>query len=194
MSFPKKCKEDVGLEDSPYLLHPYVATLVTTKNKDGKANVLAVAWIIPVSVNPPCLALCIRPQRHSYRLLMENPEFVVNIPEYALATKVLYCGRRSGRDHDKFNETGLLQGDAKVVSVPIIEQCIAHIECRLERTVEIGDHILCVGRVVAAYALRTHFNKKYNLAVYKPVLHLRENVFTTTNEKAEDLTHVLEGR
>lgn len=152
---------------------------------------LTVAWIIPVSVNPPYLALCIRPQRYSYRLLMENPEFVVNVPDYKLLAEILFCGKHSGRDHDKFKESGLLQADARMVSVPIIKQCVAHIECKLEKTIEIGDHILCVGRVVAAYALKTHFNKKYNLSVHKPVLHLGGNVFTTTNEMIEGVLDAL---
>lgn len=185
-------KKEAALEDFAYMLHPYNATLVTTKNKDGKANILAVAWITPVSVNPPILAMSLRPQRHSYQLLMENPEFTVNIPAYNLRQKIVLCGRRSGRDHDKFKEAGLTPENGRAVSVPAIKECVAHIECRLERTIEIGDHILCIGRVVAAYASKTHFNKGYDNARHKPALHLKANIFTTTAEEAEDLTSALE--
>ena len=73
-------KIDVDLEQYYRLLHPYNATLVSCTGKDGKPNVLAIAWIIPVSVNPPLLAMSIRPERHSHRLISETKEFVVNIP------------------------------------------------------------------------------------------------------------------
>ena len=188
----EKDKEAVASEDFAHLLHPYNTTLVTTKNKDGKANVLAVAWIIPVSASPPYLAMSIRPQRHSYQLLMENPEFIVNIPTYDLATQIVLCGRHSGKDHDKLQETGLTPERAKMVSAPIIKQCIAHIECKLERTIETGDHILCIGRVIAAYASKKHFNKGYDPIQHKPALHLRGNIFTTTIDNAEDLTQTLQ--
>ena len=76
----------------PFLLHPYNANLLTCKGKDGESNVMAVAWIIPVSTDPPLLAMSIRPQRHSYKLIMETKEFVVNIPTFEMSKKVLFCG------------------------------------------------------------------------------------------------------
>jgi flavin reductase (DIM6/NTAB) family NADH-FMN oxidoreductase RutF len=177
-------KEDVNPEDIPYLLHPYPATLVTTIGKDGKPNVLAVAWIIPVSVDPPHIAMSLRPQRHSYKLLTENREFVVNIPNFDLAKQVVFCGRRSGRDYDKFRETGLTPVEARKASAPIIKECIAHLECRLEKIVKVSDHILCIGKVVAAYASNKCYGRHYDLSQHQPLLHLRGNTFTTTTKKA----------
>ncbi|MFQ6064470.1 MAG: flavin reductase family protein [Candidatus Bathyarchaeia archaeon] len=181
-------KEDVKPEDIPYLLHPYQATLVTTISKDGKPNVLAIAWIIPVSINPPLIAMNLRPQRHSYKLLKETREFAVNIPDFNLAKQVVFCGRRSGRDHDKFKETQLTAVKARKVSAPIIKECKAHLECKLEKTIQIGDHILCIGRIVAAYASSKHYRTLYDLTQHQPLLHLRGNTFTTTTKEAVEYT------
>jgi len=177
-------KEDLDIEDIPYLLHPYPATLVTTLGEDGKPNVMAVAWIIPVSVNPPYIALTLRPQRHSYKLLTETQEFVVNIPDFNLAKQVVFCGRRSGRDYDKFKETRLTPMKARKIAAPIIKECIAHLECKLEKVIEIHDHILCIGKVIVAYASDKCYRRLYDLNQHQPLLHLRGNTFTTTTRKA----------
>lgn len=47
-------KVSVPFDRSVYLLHPYNASLVTSKGKNGKINVMVAAWTIPVSVNPRC--------------------------------------------------------------------------------------------------------------------------------------------
>ena len=177
-------KEDLNSEDIPYLLHPCPATLVTTIGEDQKPNVLAVAWINPVGVNPPYIAMSLRPKRHSYKLLTETHEFAVNIPDFNLAKQVVFCGRRSGRDYDKFKETTLTPVKARRISPPIIKECIAHIECKLEKAIKIGDHILCIGKVLAAYASKKYYKKHYDLRQHQPLLHLRGNTFATTTKEA----------
>lgn len=175
----EKTKVPVLFERSLYLLHPYNASLVTSKGRNGKINVMAVAWIIPVSVNPPLLAMSIRPERYSHDLIMGTGEFVVNVPIFKMAQKVLFCGRRSGRNHDKFKEASLSTQKAKKVNVPIIKECVAHLECKLVRTMEIGDHTLIIGQVVAAYALDSYFEEVYNMTKFRPCLHVGKNFFTT---------------
>jgi len=132
-------KTTVPLERSLYFLHPYNATLVTCKSKDEKTNVMAVAWIIPVNVNPPMVAMSIRPERHPHDLILETKEFVVNIPTFDMAEKVLFCGRTTGEKSNKFKETQLTPKKARKVSPPIIKECVAHLECKLKRTIRTGE-------------------------------------------------------
>lgn len=172
-------KKPVPLEHSLYLLHPYNSCLVTSKGKSGRANVMAVAWIIPVSVDPPLLAMSIRPERHSYTLIMETGEFVVNIPTFEMVKKVLVCGRQSGKDHNKFKEAALSLREATKITVPIIEECIAHIECKVAKIMEIGDHTLVIGQIVATHALEGYFELVYNIKRFRPCLHVGKNYFTT---------------
>jgi len=174
-------ERDVPLDEFSRLLHPLNATLVTCQGKDGKANALAIAWIVPVSVNPPMLVFAVRKERHSYKLIEQTREFVVNIAGFDMARQVLYCGRKSGKEVNKFKETGLTAGKAKKVSVPIINECVAHLECRVEDIIPTGDHVLIVGRVLAAHARSEAFKGLYDLKRFKPLLHLGDDVFTTTS-------------
>jgi flavin reductase (DIM6/NTAB) family NADH-FMN oxidoreductase RutF len=171
---------DVPLANFPRLLHPYNATLVSCEGKTGSPNVLAIAWVMPVSTNPPMLIFAIRRERYSYKLLEETKEFIVNIAEFDLAGPVLFCGRKSGKNVEKFKATGLTAGKAKKVGVPIVSECVAHIECRVAETIPKGDHVLVIGDVLAAYVQNYAFKELYDLKRFKPLLYLGKDVFTTT--------------
>jgi len=114
--------------------------------------------------------------------LRASGEFVVNVAPHEIARQVLFCGRRSGRDVDKFATTGLTSGQAQCVRPPIIEQCIAHLECRMVQEVEAGDHCLVIGEVLAAYTRPGVLddNGLYDLSRTHPLLHLGRNRFTST--------------
>ena len=172
---------DVPLDEFSLLLHPSSTTLVTCQGKNGPPNALAIAWIMPVSLNPPILVFSIRKERHSYKLLEQAAEFVVNVAGFDLAHQVLYCGRKSGKDVDKFKETGLTAGKAKKVGAPIIKECVAHVECKIVEMMPRGDHVLVMGNVLAAYAEKEAFKGLYDLKRFKPLLHLGNDVFTTTS-------------
>jgi len=186
MNKAQKSKASIPLERAHSLLHPYNSCLVTCKGKDEKINVMAVAWIIPVSVNPPLVAMSIRPERYSHDLIMQTKEFAVNIPTFKMVRKVLLCGRRSGRNLDKFKEASLSPQKARIVKAPIIKECIAHLECKLVKSMKMGDHTLMIGEVVAANASEEYFKEIYDLAKFRPCLHLGKNFFTTCTEKSRE--------
>lgn len=168
--------------DFHYLLHPYNTSLVTCCDAKGRTNIIAIAWLIPVSVNPPLVGMSIRPSRHSYDLIRTTGEFVINVAPYEIAPQVLFCGRLSGRDVDKFATTGLTARAARVVRPPIIEECLTHLECRVVQDLEAGDHRLVMAEVVAAYAHPGVIGDEglYDLSHAHSLLHLGRNRFTTT--------------
>jgi flavin reductase (DIM6/NTAB) family NADH-FMN oxidoreductase RutF len=165
------------------LIHPMPAFLVTCAGKDGQPNAIAIAWLMPVSINPPLLALAIRPQRYSYELLQENPAFVVNAMAYEQAVDVLFCGRYTGRNVDKFATANLTPVDAQAVNAPAIAEALAHIECEVEAEYEAGDHIIVVGRVVAASANEEALTEDgyRDIIATPPLLHLGGDRFTTAS-------------
>lgn len=167
------------------LLHPYNTFLVTCCDAQGQTNIIAIAWLIPLSIQPPLLGMAVRPTRHSYGLIQAIGEFVVNIAPYEISSEALFCGRRSGRDVDKFAATGLTAGEAQAVRPPIIEECLAHLECRLVEEVKAGDHQLLVAEVVAAHTRPGTLNDDglYDLERVHPLLHLGGNCFTSTKEQ-----------
>jgi len=172
---------DVALPDFSRLLYPYNGTLVSCQGKTGQPNVLAIAWIMPASMDPPKLVFAIRKERYSYQLLEQTGEFVVNIAIRELARQVLYCGRKSGKDVDKFRATGLTTGKAKKVSAPIVNECVAHIECKVSQTIPKGDHVLVIGDVLAAYVRKDLFRGIYDVSRFHALLYLGSDAFTTTS-------------
>lgn len=175
-----------GIESAPpfhYLLHPYPTFLVTCVGSDGRPNIITIAWMIPVSVDPPLIAMSVRPTRHSYALLAESGEFVVNVPQGGLAGEALRCGRHSGRSEDKFVTTGLTASPARHVRPPIIAECPAHLECRLVEDIKAGDHRLMVGEVIDAYAIAefTDADGLRDVERTRPLLHVGRNRFVGLN-------------
>lgn len=170
------------------LIHPMPAFLITCAGEDGQPNAIAIAWLTPVSIDPPLLAFAIRRGRYSYQLLQENPVFVVNVMAYEQAPEVLFCGRCSGREVDKFAESSLRAVDARAVDAPAIEQALAHVECDVEAEHEAGDHIIVVGLVRAVSAAEGVLaNGWRDLAVASPLLHLGGARFTTCSEESVEL-------
>jgi flavin reductase (DIM6/NTAB) family NADH-FMN oxidoreductase RutF len=126
--------------------------LITCGSIDENPNIIAVSFCMPVSKIPPMLACAIGTKAFSSQLIEKTREFVVNVPTEELEKKVYYCGYNSGRDVDKFKETGLTPQPGRKVNVPIIEECVAHMECVLRHVVDTGDKRLFIGEVVEAYA------------------------------------------
>ncbi len=176
-------KTSVSFQHFCYLLHPGITVLVSSQGKEERKNVMAVSWIMPASSNPPLVAMMLGRASYSHELIRESEEFVINIPSFDLAQQVLFCGRRSGRHVDKFKETGLTLIPAKKVQTPIIKECIAHIECQVQKTLETGHNDLIVGRVIAAYANAGMFANVYIMKVFRPLLHIGRNFFTTTTQE-----------
>lgn len=165
------------------LLHPMHTVLVSCISKDGKPNIITLAWAMPTSINPPLVAVSIAPRRHSHMLIEESGEFVVNIPTMDILNETLFCGRRSGREHDKFKEAGLTPLPSRKVKAPIIKECVAHLECKLHSKFTTGDHTIFVGEIVEAYANKEVFTEKYDLEKAKMIFHLGADEFATLNSK-----------
>jgi flavin reductase (DIM6/NTAB) family NADH-FMN oxidoreductase RutF len=163
-----------------YLLHPYNALLVTCCDVEGQPNIIAIAWLIPVSVRPPLVGMSIR----------STGEFVINVAPYEIAQQVLFCGRRSGRDVDKFTATGLTPDEALHVRPPVIRECIAHLECRVTQDIEAGDHRFVVAEVLVAYTGTQILDSEglYDLSRVRPLLHLGRNRFTGTPAQSMEPT------
>lgn len=103
------------------MLYPLPAVMVSVRDKEGNDNIITVAWTGTVCTNPPMLYISVRPERHSYKALHETGKFVVNLTTEKIAKATDFCGVRSGRNMDKFEQTGLIKGEAKKINAPVIE-------------------------------------------------------------------------
>ena len=131
------------------MLYPVPAVMVTVQDGEGKSNIITIAWTGTVCTNPPMLYISVRPERYSYHMLEETGEFVVNMTTKKLEKAADYCGVRSGRDVDKWKETGLTPEKAQAVSVPLIAESPVNIECRVKEVLELGSHHMFLAEVLA---------------------------------------------
>jgi flavin reductase (DIM6/NTAB) family NADH-FMN oxidoreductase RutF len=131
-------------------VYPSPASLVTSVDAEGKANIITLGETFNLSIRQPVIVgIAIAPERYSHKLISQQREFVVNLPTADLLPQVLHVGSVSGREHDKFAETGLTPVPATRVKPPLIAQCPVNIECRLLDVQTIGDHDLFQGEVLA---------------------------------------------
>ncbi|MDY3250775.1 MAG: flavin reductase family protein [Candidatus Choladocola sp.] len=130
------------------MLYPVPAVMVSCARPGEKPNIITVAWAGTVCSSPAMVSISVRPERYSYDIIKETGEFVVNLTTERLARATDFCGVRSGRDVDKFQEMHLTAGKAVHVSAPIIEESPVNIECRTKQILELGSHHMFVAEVL----------------------------------------------
>ncbi len=133
------------------LVGPKPTVLVTCVDKEGKANIITIAACTVVSQKPAIYVVPVRYDRYSHDLIAESGEFVINVPTADLVEETEYCGTKSGRDKDKFAETGLTAVPASVVAPPLIEECPINIECKVIHSTRQGTHTVFFGEAVNAH-------------------------------------------
>jgi flavin reductase (DIM6/NTAB) family NADH-FMN oxidoreductase RutF len=142
----------VELTEAYRLLNHGPVTLVSSAH-NGSRNVMAAAWAMPLDFDPPKVAVVIDAATYSRQLIAGSGEFALNIPCRAMAAKVLEAGSVSGRDGDKFDSIGLGHFNAEVIDAPLVEGCVAWLECRvLPRPDNEQRHDLFLAEVVSAQA------------------------------------------
>ena len=153
------------------MVYPLPAVMVTVGDNPENYNIITIAWTGTICSDPPMCYISVRKGRHSYPILMENKEFVINLTTKDLAYATDWCGVRSGRQHNKFEEMGLTPGKASVVKAPIIEESPVNIECKVTEVVSLGTHDMFMAEVVNVKADEAYIDHTgaFNLAKAKPI-------------------------
>lgn len=162
------------------LLQGGPVALVTTADR-GVPNVLPVAWHMPVSARPPLVAIAIEQSRHSAEMISHSEQFALNFPTRALLHHVQYLASLSGKDIDKFEATQLETFVPAHLSAPLLQDCVAWIECEVQEVLPLGDHFLYVGLVVAVHVDPEAFDDQWLLASdeARPLHFLAGNRYST---------------
>lgn len=134
------------------MLYPLPVVMVSLADRDGRPNIITLAWVGTVCTNPPMVSISVRPERYSYPILKETGEFVINLTTKELAFATDYCGVKSGRDVDKFKEMGLTPIPASEVKAPMIKESPVNIECKVRQILPLGSHDMFLADVVAVHA------------------------------------------
>lgn len=129
------------------MLAPVPPVLVTSGTLE-KPNICTVAWCGMLATRPPKTYISLRPTRYSYELIVQNKEFVINLPTSSLVRVIDRCGVKSGRDEDKFATCRLTAEASNNVAPPTLAESPLALECRLEQIIELGSHHMLLADIV----------------------------------------------
>ena len=162
------------------MIYPLPALLVSCGSTEEEYNIITVAWAGTICTNPAMCYISVRPERHSYPILKRNMEFVINLTTKSMAFATDWCGVRSGKDYNKFEEMKLTPGKAKIVSAPIIEESPLCIECRVKEIISLGSHDMFIADVVNVKADDKYLNAetgKFEFSEANPLVYVHGGYF-----------------
>ena len=135
-------------------LFPNPTVLVGTM-VNGKPNIAAYAWSGITGGDPPTISVGVRHSRYTLEGILQNRAFSVNIPSADLIKETDYCGIVSGRDTDKITDCGFTVAYGKLDTAPLIEQCPVNLECEVLHILNMGIHMLVIGKIVETHVSDT---------------------------------------
>lgn len=173
----------IPIEQSLRLLQPGPLVFVSSLHKE-RFTVTPVAWTTPLNQRPPLIGVVIRQDRFVYELIQASGEFGVSILSSDFGGEALRAGLISGRQQeDKFTATGLHPIAGKRIAAPLVDEATAHLECSVERTIDIGDHTMFIGRVLVAEVAEGAFDGNWVTSSVTPLHYLGGNVFAPLGER-----------
>ncbi len=141
------------------VLYPVPVVMVSCGSMDGEKNIITVAWTGTINSDPAMTYISLRPSRHSYDIIKQSKEFVINLVTKKLTYACDYCGVKSGKEIDKFKEMHLTAVKGAKVSAPIIYESPINIECHVKDIIPLGTHDMFLGEVVNVSVSDTYLDK-----------------------------------
>jgi flavin reductase (DIM6/NTAB) family NADH-FMN oxidoreductase RutF len=119
-------------------------TVVTTRSRDHQPQGLTVSAFSSLSLDPPLVLVCIDRRNGSHGAFIERGAFAVNL----LADDQEELSRRfASKIPDKFAGVACYNG---LDDVPVLEESLVSLECRLVQAHDGGDHTIFIGQIEAA--------------------------------------------
>lgn len=163
------------------MLYPLPVVMVSVADKEGRNNIITIAWAGTICSNPPMVSISVRPERYSYDILKETGEFVINLTTKDLTYATDYCGVKSGRDVDKFKEMGLTALPGKEVKAPLIAESPVNIECKVTQVIPLGSHDMFLAEVIAVHVDEKYMDEKgkFHLDKAEPIAYSHGDYLAT---------------
>lgn len=143
-------KRDFPVSQVRRYLEPGPVVLVSSRWR-GRANIMTMGWHTVMEFTPSLVGCVIAGGNHSFRMIRNSGECVINLPTTALADAVVGIGNTSGAEIDKFREFGLTADEAEEVGAPLIRECHASFECRLYDDALVARYNFFIFEVVKAH-------------------------------------------
>ena len=131
---------------------PSPVWVVGTYDKENKPNVMTAAWGGICNSRPPSIYISLREATNSHSSIMERKAYTVSIPSEEHVKEADYIGIASGRDTDKFEDTGLTAVRSDLVEAPYVDEFPLILECKVVHVEKLGLHTMFVGEIVGIKA------------------------------------------
>lgn len=157
------------------MIYPLPALLVTVGADRKEWNMITIAWAGTICTDPAMCYISVRPERHSYPIIMKRMEFTINLTTEEMAKATDWAGVRSGKDFDKWKETGLTPIPGEKCASPTIEESPLSIECRVKNVMELGSHSMIIAEVLNVRADERYIDSetgKFHLEDSHPLVYL----------------------
>ncbi len=121
---------------------------VVTMGRGDEGNAFTASWLTQVASEPPMVAVAVRNDHQSVRLMREGGAFAVNIlPDGQEAVAKAYFGPAEA-GHEKLKS--VVTTPAPVTECPLIGGSVGFLDCKIVNEVVTGNHTVFFGEVVAA--------------------------------------------
>ena len=133
------------------LIAPVPPAMISCMGSDGKPNIITVVWTGILSTHPPKTYISVRPTRHSYELIKQSGEFVINLTSKDLTRAADLCGMKTGRKIDKFKECGLTAEFDEAFpefACPSVAESPMSIYCKVDQIIPLGSHDMFIADIV----------------------------------------------
>ena len=152
------------------LFYPQVP-LVMSAQASGRVSAMPVVSYASVSDSPPMVAVACSPLGFTCKLAVAARAFSLSVLDRGHQGKLSLLATLSGAKlKDKLTEAGLKHTVGRRLDVPVLEDSLATLECRLKSKRKTGDHQLLVAAVESAYASGA-FSESWDFARYGPILY-----------------------
>ena len=149
------------------MLYPVPAVMVSCKRGDEKPNIITVAWAGTICSDPAMVSISVRPNRYSHSIISGSGEFVINLVTKDLVKACDWCGVKSGRDVDKFEEMNLTEYTSDLMNAPAIDESPVNIWCKVENILKLGSHDMFLARVTGVTVDEKYMDEKGRFALEK---------------------------
>jgi len=126
--------------------------VISFDSANNRPSGMVAGWSMKCSTDPYLYAVAIWKENYTYKLIQESKEFVVAVPSGKMEKYIDLFGTKHGNEIDKFLESGILTEQAKYIQLPLLKEAVINFECKLEKMIEVGDHAIFVGHILASYA------------------------------------------
>lgn len=140
--------DDIKPQNFFGFIAPRPTVCVSTLDSEGNSNIAPYSFVSPLSFNPPLIGVAAAESRDTTANFRETGEFVVVPVTEDWAEKGVKTEVSLPREESEFIEIGLTEKESNEVSAPGVKEAAINIECEFYDELEVGDHVLLVGKVV----------------------------------------------